>query len=273
MNILRQSRWWKQPVMLFLILLAASYLLPVAYMALRSVQSHDPNTVGKTGFTTAHFSLIFENAGFLRYIWNSTFVLIFVLAANVGTAIMVGYAFSRYSFPWRNKLFYLVLLTLMIPKQVLVVPILNLMVFLGLQNTLWALILPFCVDSFNIFLIRQYLENLPRDLEDAARVDGASELSILWNVIIPLCRPALALIIINTAIVTWNSFLFPLILTDSAEMRTLPVGLAMLTQGPHSTDWGVLMAGAMTTSLPMIILFVIFQKQIVEGITSGALRE
>ena len=115
--------------------------------------------------------------------------------------------------------------------------------------------------------------NLPHDLEEAARVDGASEFGIMRHVIFPLCRPALAVVVINTSIITWNSFLYPLILTDSATKRTLPVGLAMFTQGPYATDWGALMAGAAVSSLPLIILFLIFQQEIIEGITAGALKD
>ena len=121
--------------------------------------------------------------------------------------------------------------------------------------------------------MKQYIENLPPDLEEAARADGAGEFGILWNVIIPLAKPAIAVLIINTAIINWNAFLFPLIFTDTAELRTLPVALSMLAQGQYGTDWGALMAGSSVSSLPIIIIFCIFQKEIIEGITSGALKD
>jgi multiple sugar transport system permease protein len=129
------------------------------------------------------------------------------------------------------------------------------------------------VDGFNLFLVKQYIEGLPPDLEDAARTDGSSEIGILRHVIFPLCKPAVAVLVVNTSIMTWNSFLFPLILTDTASVRTLPVGLAMFTQGPFATDWGALMAGASVSSLPIIAIFWFFQKEIIEGITSGALKD
>lgn len=258
----------------FLVLLLLSYLWPLIYMLARSVMTFEPGMAASgVGVTLEQYRTVLGGAGFLRYVLNSIFVLLVVVAANVVTSVLAGYAFARYRFPGRTALFAIVLVTLMVPKQTLMVPILDLIVRLGLHDSLWALILPFCVDSFNVFLLRQYIAALPADLEDAARADGAGEIGILRHVVFPLCRPALAVVVINTAIVTWNSFLFPLILTDSAARRTLPVGLAMLTQGPYSTDWGTLMAGSAVSSIPLILLFWAFQREIIDGITAGALRE
>ncbi|MGM0600461.1 MAG: carbohydrate ABC transporter permease [Candidatus Rifleibacteriota bacterium] len=261
-------------IFLFLCVLSATYLYPWLYMLVRSFLRHEPGlSDGKGLFTLENYQLVLGNAGFPTYTLNSFLVLTAVLVANVVFSVMVGYAFARYKFPFRRPLFWLVLLTLMVPKQTLMIPLLDLMIGLGFHNTLWALILPFCVDGFNLFLMKQYIEGLPPDLEEAARVDGYGEIGILIHVIFPLSRPAIAVLVINTAIITWNSFLFPLILTDTADVRTLPVALAMFSQGPYATDWGALMAGASVSSLPIIALFWIFQKEIIEGITSGALKE
>lgn len=254
--------------------LSVSYLYPWIYMLMRSFLRHEPGMSDGGGLLTLdYYRIVLGNAGFLTFLINSFLVLSVVLAANVVFSLMVGYAFARYSFRGRKILFWLVLATLMVPKQTLMIPLLDLMVRLGLHDTLWALILPFCVDGFNLFLMRQYIQGLPSDLEDAARADGAGEFQILWHVMLPLCRPAIAVLIINTAIVNWNSFLFPLILTDSASVRTLPVALAMFSQGPYATDWGALMAGATVSSLPIIAVFWLFQKEIIEGITNGALKD
>ena len=254
--------------------LAIGYLYPWLYMLLRSFLRHEPGLSDGNGlFTLEHYRLIIGQAGFLTYIMNSFIVLTAVVVGNIVFSIMVGYAFARYRFPFKRLMFLIVLGTLMIPKQTLMIPLLDLMVRLGLHNTLWALILPFCVDGFNVFLMKQYIENLPKDLEEAARADGAGEWQILWHVITPLAKPAISVIIINTAIINWNAFLFPLIFIDSAHLRTLPVALSMLVQGQYGTDWGALMAGASVSSLPIIIIFWIFQKEIIEGITSGALKD
>ncbi len=250
------------------------YLTPLAYMLGRSVLRVAPVTgTGGITLTLDHYRAVLGGAGFLGFAWNSLLVLAGVVGANVVFSLMAGYAFARYRFPGRRVLFTAILATLMMPKQVLMIPILDLMVRFGLQDTLWALILPFAVDGFNVFLLRQFIVSLPPELEEAARADGASELQVLTGIVLPLCRPALAVVAINTAVVTWNGFLFPLILTDSAASRTLPVGLALLTQGPFATDWGALMAGSAVSSLPMILLFWAFQKEIIEGLTAGALRE
>ena len=257
-----------------LIILSLFYLYPWGYMFLRSFLRHEPGLSDGNGlFTLAHYKLIICQEGFFLYLFNSLVVLVLVVLGNLMFSIMAGYAFARYSFPFKKVLFFGVLATLMIPKQTLMIPLLDFMVKIGLHNTLWALVLPFCVDGFNVFLMKQYIENLPPDLEDAARADGAGEIGILWNVIVPLSKPAMAILVINTAIINWNAFLFPLIFIDSAELRTLPVALSMLVQGPYSTDWGALMAGSSVSSLPIIIIFWIFQKEIIEGITSGALKD
>lgn len=254
--------------------LSLSYLYPWLYMLVRSFLRHEPGLSDGNGlFMLESYRLVLGQASFLTFLFNSFLVLTVVLLANVVFSVMVGYAFARYRFRGKQLLFWLVMATLMVPKQTLMIPLLDLMVRLGLHNTLWALILPFCVDGFNLFLIKQYVQGLPSDLEDAARADGAGEIGILRHVIVPLSRPAIAVLIINTAIVTWNSFLFPLILTDSVSLRTLPVALAMFAQGPYSTDWGALMAGASVSSLPIMAIFWFFQKEIIEGITSGALKD
>jgi multiple sugar transport system permease protein len=257
-----------------IVLGALTYLFPLFYMFLRSFLDNSfPGHFGLDTFTLAHYRQVLGHSGFFRYFINSVVVLVPIVGANLIISVMVGFAFARFQFPAKNLLFGLVLATLMVPKQILMVPILEVITRLGIHNTFAALILPFCGDSFNIFLLRQYIRQIPPDMEDAARVDGAGELRILREVVFPMCRPALAVVIINTSIVTWNSFLFPLILTDSATMRTLPVGMAMFTQGPFSTDWGALMAGASVSSLPLILVFLVFQREIIEGIISGAVKE
>jgi multiple sugar transport system permease protein len=141
---------------------------------------------------------------------------------------------------------------------------------LGILDTYAALILPFAVDAFSIFLVRQYVTGLPTELEDAARVDGASEYRILGQIVFPLLRPALAVVAINAFLINWNSFLYPLIFVDSDRLRTLPVGLALFSQGEHGVDWGLLMAGSTISALPTLAVFLFFQRQILEGVVAGA---
>jgi len=142
----------------------------------------------------------------------------------------------------------------------------------GLYDTYWALILPFLVNPMGIFLVRQYVDSLPRSMEEAARIDGASEFTILFKIIMPLCKPALAVLAIQTFLTNWNSFLYPFILTSSEAVRTLPVALA-LYQGHQAIDWPHLMAGSSLAVIPVLLVFLFFQKHIISGITAGALKQ
>lgn len=213
---------------------------------------------------------ILASGPFGRYFLNSAVVAIVVVAGNVLFSAMVGYAFARRRFVGKGLLWWGLLATLMVPKQVTMIPVYVLTAKFHLINTYVALIAPFLVDAFNVFLMRSYIEQLPHDLEEAARVDGASEWRIFFNVVFPLTRPALAVVGINTFLVNWNNFLYPLILTNSDAMRTLPVGLALYAQGENSVSWGHLMAGSCLSTLPILLVFVIFQRHIIEGITAGA---
>jgi multiple sugar transport system permease protein len=215
---------------------------------------------------------IWKSGPFDRYFINSFVVVIVVLVGNILICSMAGYAFARYRIPGGKLLFFLVISMIMLPKQVILVPLYILMQKLHLIDTYAALTLPFTADPFNIFLIRQFLVSIPPDCEEAARLEGAGEMTVLFRVVMPMLKPALAVVAIHTCLINWNSFLFPFILTNTTSMRTLPVGLALLSQGAHSTDWGHLMAGALIASLPVILAFLVFQRQIISGLTSGMSR-
>lgn len=221
-------------------------------------------------FDLVHYRELLSAGAFPRYLFNSIVVALAVVFGNVLTGAMVGYALARKRFPGNRMLTWGVIATLMVPKQVLMIPLYLVLAKLHLLNTYAALVLPFFVDAFSIFLVRQYVLSLPAELEDAARVDGASEMRIFATIVLPLLKPALAVVAINAFLLNWNSFLFPLIFTDSDSLRTLPVGLALFAQGEHATDWGLLMAGSTISVLPMLLAFLVFQRQIIEGMTAGA---
>ena len=206
---------------------------------------------------------------FGRYSWNSFLIAAVITFANLLFSTMVGYAFARKNFPYKKLLFFSIIGSIAIPPQVLMVPTFILMKHLGWLNTYWALIIPNLVMPFNIFLMRQYISKLPLAVEEAARIDGASEFQIFWRVIMPLSQPALAVVGINTFMGSWNTFLYPFLLTNTVEMRTLPVGLA-LYKSLHGVDWVHLMAGSAITAIPVIIVFLCFQRHIIEGLTRGS---
>ncbi|MCZ6767073.1 MAG: carbohydrate ABC transporter permease [bacterium] len=251
--------------MVLLVVVFAVMAYPLVWMLSISLRSG-------AGVSLRYYQEVWQAGPFDRYLLNSIVVVTLVLVGNIVFCTMAGYAFARYKIPGGRILFILVISMIMLPKQVILVPLYILMQKLNLIDTYAALTLPFAADPFNIFLIRQFLVTIPPDCEEAARLEGAGEMTVVFRVAFPMLRPALAVVAIHTCLINWNSFLFPFILTNTTEMRTLPVGLALLSQGAHSVDWGHLMAGAVIASIPVVVAFLIFQRQIISGLTSGMSR-
>jgi multiple sugar transport system permease protein len=270
----RAGRW------LLLALLAgslATMLFPLYWMTLLSLKTEGfslstPSDLLPLGLTLENYRDVWASGPFARYFLNSALVATVVVAGNLLFASMTGYVLARKRFRGKRVLWIAVLGMLMIPKQITMIPIYLLASKLRVLDTYVALTVPFLVDAFNVFLMRQYVQQLPLELEEAARVDGATDWTVFWRVVLPLARPALAVVGINTFLVNWNSFLYPLILTSSESMRTIPVGLALYSQGQNAVDWGHLMAGSMLATLPVLAVFLLFQRHIIEGITAGAVK-
>lgn len=215
---------------------------------------------------------ILTSGNMIRFFINSAIVGTAVTIGNILFCFMTGYAISRYRFIGRNFWFYSVVFVLMIPAHITIIPLYLLIFKLGLYDSYGALILPFLVNPIGIFLVRQYIGGLPVSMEEAARIDGAGEFRILFRIIMPLCKPALAVLAIQVFLTNWNSFLFPFILTSSESVRTLPVALA-LYQGHQAIDWPHLMAGSSLAVIPVLIVFLLFQRHIIGGITAGAIKQ
>ncbi|HKK21655.1 MAG TPA: carbohydrate ABC transporter permease [candidate division Zixibacteria bacterium] len=228
--------------------------------------------VFSTGLSLQTYTDIFRTSHMGRYLFNSAFVGVTVTAGNILFSFMVGYTLARYRTLTNKLVFFTVIGILMIPAHIVIIPLYVLMVKAHLYDTYWALILPWLVNPIGIFLVKQYVETIPTSMEEAARIDGAGELSILFRIVMPMCKPALAVLAIQVFFTNWNSFLFPFILTQSDQIRTLPVALA-LYQGHQAIDWQHLMAGSTIAVLPVLILFIIMQRQIVSGITAGAVKQ
>ena len=217
---------------------------------------------------------VFEAFPFARYALNTAFVTITVTVLQTLTSAMAAYAFARLVFPGRDRLFLLYLGTLMIPSVVTLIPSYILMTdkFLGWVNTFAALIVPFSLGSaFNTFLIRQFFLSLPRELEDAALIDGASPFQIFFRITLPLSKSILAIVAIFVFMGTWNSFLWPLLMMSSPENYVLTVGLSAM-QGRWNTRWPELMAGTLMSIAPIILLLILFQRYVEEGLSFTGIK-
>ncbi len=223
-------------------------------------------------FTFDIYRDIFRGGGMVRYFLNSALVGLAVTAGNILFCFMTGYGLSRYKIIGQRFWFYSIIFVLMIPVHIIIIPLYLLVFKLGLYDTYAALILPFLVSPIGVFMVKQYIDSLPPSVEEAARMDGAGEFRILFKIVMPLCKPVLAVLAIQVFLVNWNSFLYPFILTSSDSLRTLPVGLA-LYQGHQAIDWPHLMAGSSLAVVPVLVIFWLFQKQIVSGITAGAIKQ
>ena len=202
---------------------------------------------------------------FLRYLLNTTAVASSITFLHLAVSSLAAYAFARLRFPGRNRLFLLYLATLMVPGQVTLIPNFLIVKYLGWIDTYQALIIPQIFTAFGTFLLRQFFLTIPRELEDAARIDGASAVGIYWRIVLPLSGPALATLGVFTFTTQWNNFLWPLIVINDAQMRTLTVGLRALI-GQFTVQYPLLMAGSVISLIPMLIVFLLAQRFFVRGI-------
>jgi multiple sugar transport system permease protein len=223
--------------------------------------------------TLDNYRSLFGKQSFLRYFFNSAFVAVVITVANVTFSSMVGYALAKLVFRGKKLVFALVMGTLMIPGMVTFVPLFVLVANLGMVDSYPGLILPFLVTPFGVFLMRQFIIGLPDDLLDAGRIDGAGELRIFRQIILPLCGPALATLGILTFLGSWNSFLWPLVVAQTQNYYTLPVALALFSNNQQFIpNYGVLLAGATVVVVPVLIVFLIFQRRFIEGIASTGIK-
>lgn len=215
----------------------------------------------------------FLESPLLRYFGNSVFVAFCTVVGQIVTAAMAGYAFARLKFWGRDVLFFLVLTTMMVPVQVNLVPLFALMARIGWTDTYWALIIPDLAGAFGVFLLRQWFLNMPQELEDAARIDGCNPWQFFWRVAMPTATPAIATLGIFQFLASWNTFMWPLVVTNSDALFTLPVGLAKFqNQMAETTNWPLLMAATTVAIVPAILVFVMLQRFFLKGLMEGAVK-
>lgn len=260
----------------FLIIGGATMIIPFIWMLSTSLKSYSSvfifNIKDIQWFPQPvywkNYIDVWKVVPFARFYANSVFVVVLVTLGQVVTSAGAAYAFSRLRFPGRDKIFFAYLATMMIPGSVTMIPVFALMRTFGWIDTYKALIIPAIFSAYGTFLLRQFFMTIPRDLEDAAKIDGCSLWGIFWRVIMPLSHTAIATLTIFVSLGNWVSFMWPLLVTNSIEKRTLPVGLAYFQELYQyaQPDWGLLMAGSLITMVPVIIVFLFNQRFFVEGI-------
>jgi ABC-type glycerol-3-phosphate transport system permease component len=252
-------------------------MFPFLWMLLSSLKPFE-EIFGGNGFlpehpTLSNYSSFFEQRNAARAIWNSFFIATASTALSLFLCAMGGYGFAKFRFPGRRFLFAFVIATLAVPFAAVLVPL-----FVMMRNTFhwvdtpWPLIIPTAANAFGIFFMRQFMLAIPNDLLDAARIDGASEFRIFLRIVLPVCRPALISLGLILFIASWNNLLWPLVILYSENEWTLPLTLRSLQGPPGRTPYDVLMAGSVISTIPMVILFLVFQRRLVAGVMAGTVK-
>lgn len=269
--------WRKALIVLILVAGAVLMILPYYWMAISSLKpsvelyTYPPRFYVQRP-TLDPYRELFTLLPMARALFNSIFVASMVTCSNLFFCSLAGYAFAKLRFPGRDAIFLAFISAMMIPWQVSLIPGFLIIRNLGWLNTFWALIVPNLAMPFGIFLCRQYIMSIPDGLIEAARIDGYNEFGIYGKIILPLVRPALATLAIFTFLSQWNSFVWPLIVTQSSQMRTVPLIIAVLN-GQFGANFAMVMAGALIVTLPMLVVFLMFQRQFIKGVFLTSIRE
>lgn len=218
-----------------------------------------------------YFFLFTDGTPYFTWFKNSLIITVVQTVITLIVSAFVGYGFAMYNFRFKNLLFVCVLLTMMVPMEIIMLPLYQIIIKMRLIDSMWGIILPFAAAPLPIFFFRQYLSGIPKDFLDAARVDGCSEYGIFLRIIFPLMKPAFAAMGIFVGMNSWNNFLWPLIVLNSKEKITLSIGLSTLIT-PYGNNYDVLIAGAVFSVIPVVILFVLFQKYFIAGMTAGGVK-
>jgi multiple sugar transport system permease protein len=260
-----------------LLLAAIVWLIPIAWVVDTALKTESDTTtvpvtwIPPSGFTLESFWQILSAGNMLRWYFNSFLTSSIITLMVVLLASLAAFGFSRVAFRGSNFLFFMIVAGIVIPPQVLIVPLFIEMQALGLVDTYWGIILPQMAAPIAVFIFKQFFDGIPNDLEDAARVDGASRLRVYWQIWMPLSRPAIAAVAIFIFVLSWNNFLWPFIVVTNTDMMTIPVGIATV-QSSYGVRYADIMASAVLAGLPLVIVFLFFQRQIVQGIANTGLK-
>jgi multiple sugar transport system permease protein len=269
---LGSSRWARVLTIAVLVLLAAAWLLPLAWGIATSFKTEADAAAGATwlpasGWTVDSYAQVLARGDVVRWTLNTTIVAVLVTAVTVLISAMAAYAFSRTLFRGRKVLMALTVASILVPPQILIVPLFQQMQSFGLVDTLAAVILPQVVAPVMVFILKRFFDAVPEELLDAARIDGAGTWRLFWRIVTPLSRSILVAVAIFVFIGAWNNFLWPFIVTNDPALMTLPVGLATV-KSAYGVQYAQTMASAILGALPLLVIFMIFQRRIVQGVAT-----
>lgn len=275
----RVKRWFRPERLVLYALAAISFVIlagPLLWMVSSSLKSSDtvlanPPTAIPTEWRFQNYLDVFDQVPFGTYLFNSFFVASTVTVVALLLHSMAAYSLARLHFPGRDKIFLLILCTLMVPFTVIAVPLFIIVDWLGWVDTYQGLIVPMIPHAFGIFLLRQFYLSVPRELEEAAILDGASLVKVYWHIILPLSRPVLAALGIFFFLANWNNFLWPLIVTQDQSLWVVQLGIQQF-RGQYASNYNLIMAASTCAALPTLILFFVLQRRLVEGIKMTGLK-
>lgn len=262
---------------IFIIVLTIVMMAPFAWMVstsfkpLQEVFQWPPQWIPDNP-TLGNYPKVLQEAPFGRFFFNSFLVAGVVVVGVLFTSSLAGYAFSKFDFAGKNILFLIILGTMMVPFPVIVIPLYMLMDRIGCVDTYWALIVPGLNSAFGIFMMRQFIQTIPTDLMDAARIDGCGELRVYSQIVLPAAKPALATLAVLTFMWNWDSFLWPVIVINRTSLRTVPLGLALFMWEQGGPRWNLIMAGTVIATIPVLAVFLLGQKQIVSGMVLSGMK-
>ncbi|GAA4888441.1 carbohydrate ABC transporter permease [Streptomonospora salina] len=256
--------------------LAVVWLLPLVWAILTSLKPEPETTAVPVRWlplepTFEAYRTVIARGELMQWLMNSVIVSVMVTGLTLVTCVMAAYAFSKTEFWGRQWLFALFIAGILVPPQVLIVPLFDEMTFLGLVDTYWGVALPQVVAPVMIFILKRFFDAIPRDYEEAARIDGAGHLRVLWNVVLPMSVPILAAVGIFTFVQAWNNFLWPFVATTDPALMTVPVGLGTV-QSAYGILYAQQMAASVLGAVPLIVVFMLFQRQVVRGVTDAGLK-
>jgi multiple sugar transport system permease protein len=222
-------------------------------------------------FRWSNYAEVFSKIPFFTYYWNTIKLTVIVTVGQVVTCSLAAYSFSKMKYPGRDKIFLCYIATLMVPWHAIMIPQFLIIKFLGLNDSHWSLILINLFNAFGVFLLRQFMMSIPNDLSEAARIDGCGEFHIYSQIILPICKPGIATLVVFTFNFMWNDYMAPMIYFTSDNLKTIQIGLAAF-RSQYGSEYGLIMAGTVCALIPMLIIFFIGQKYLVEGIANSGLK-